>query len=140
MTASPAKAAEPADIFETAALVDRSSAPALARGSDRIVDLAHLAYMTGDDHRLAQEVLRLFVMQCDILLARMRGESAAVVGVLAHTLTGSARGIGAWAAAEAAEEVERIAAGDGDLTGAVERLAAATAQTRAAIAEMTRHT
>jgi HPt (histidine-containing phosphotransfer) domain-containing protein len=55
----------------------------------------------------------------------------------AHTLTGSARGIGAWGVAEAAERLERVANGHSsaaELDAAVEQLKAATVQASAAIA------
>ena len=133
-----AKTAERADIFN---IVERTDAPPLApfaQGDDRVIDLDHLARMTGGDQRLAREVLGLFAVQCDILLARMRGAPSKLACALAHTLNGSARGIGAWAVTEAAERVERIAAGTGDIADAVERLAAVTAQTRAAIKDIAR--
>ena len=134
-----AKTAERADSF--GGISEPADAPPLApfaHGNDRVLDLDHLARMTGGDHGLEREVLGLFAVQCDVLLARMRGAPSTLVGALAHTLNGSARGIGAWAVTEAAETVERIAADAGDIAGAVERLSAATAMTRAAIAEMSR--
>lgn len=77
------------------------------------LDLAHLSRMTLGERDLEREVLRLFARQADMLLARMRGADAQAVAAQAHTLKGSARGIGAWSLARVAEEVE-AAAQDGD--------------------------
>ena len=60
------------------------------------------------------------------------------VATLAHTLTGSARGIGAWRVARAAEALELAGSADADLAGALDRLAAATDEARAVIAELLR--
>ena len=58
--------------------------------------------------------------------------------MLAHTLKGSARGIGAWRVARAAEALE-LAGGNGDEIGsALERLAAAADEARAVIADLLR--
>jgi hypothetical protein len=141
MTELSAKAAERPSLFNAVTIVDEAVAPPLAPlppGMERILDLAHLASMTGGDHALEREILRLFAMQCDVVLGRMEGASPAIVGALAHTLNGSARGVGAWAVTEAAEAVERIAADAGDVTGPMQRLSAAVAETQAAIAETSR--
>ncbi|MGH6771521.1 MAG: Hpt domain-containing protein, partial [Xanthobacteraceae bacterium] len=90
----------------------RADAPPLApfaQAPGRVVDLAHLARMTQGDRGLERDVLELFAMQGDVLLARMRGQTPEAIGTLAHTLCGSARGIGAWAVAQAAEAAERSA-------------------------------
>jgi HPt (histidine-containing phosphotransfer) domain-containing protein len=120
-------------------VADRIDAPSIAPGACAI-DLAHLARMTFGERNLEREVLALFDRQAGMLLARMPGETAKVVGALAHTLCGSARGIGASQVAEAAEAVERLATQPGDvpLEAAVDRLVAAVAETRAAIAEILR--
>jgi HPt (histidine-containing phosphotransfer) domain-containing protein len=59
------------------------------------------------------------------------------VAAFAHTLKGSARGIGAWRVAEAAAVVEMNAnRSDADgVAGAVARLAAAVDEAKAAIAD-----
>jgi HPt (histidine-containing phosphotransfer) domain-containing protein len=141
MTELSAKTADRTDICGTVGVAERADAPPLApfaHPTDQVIDLAHLARMTGGDHELEREVLRLFAMQCEALLVRMRGATSPVVGALAHTLNGSARGVGAWAVTEAAEAVERVAAGEGDIAGAVERLSTVATETRAAIVEMDR--
>jgi HPt (histidine-containing phosphotransfer) domain-containing protein len=75
------------------------------------LDVAHLARMTFGDRDLEREVLQLFMRQSAILLERMRGAPTAALVVSAHTLQGSARNVGAWRVARAAERLEQ-AAGD----------------------------
>ena len=67
------------------------------------IDLEHLARMTLGERSLEAEVLTLFDLQAGVLLARMRDSAPAAVAAFAHTLKGSARGIGAWRVAEAAD-------------------------------------
>jgi HPt (histidine-containing phosphotransfer) domain-containing protein len=113
------------------------SAPPLSPGQPA-VDLAHLARMTLGEKGLEREVLDLFERQADMLLARMAAEGPRMLGALAHTLAGSASGIGAWRVAEAATALERAAAvpGTGALAGLVDHLAAAVADVHAAIRDM----
>jgi HPt (histidine-containing phosphotransfer) domain-containing protein len=68
----------------------------------------------------------------------MRQVAPAGVASLAHTLCGSARGIGAWRVATAAEALECAAAETGELAPAIERLAAAVNEARLAICAMLR--
>jgi HPt (histidine-containing phosphotransfer) domain-containing protein len=77
-----------------------------AIGAQRPVDLAHLARSTMGDRSLEREVLALFARQATLLLDRMRQAEPASVAGIAHTLKGSARGIGAWRVADAAERLE----------------------------------
>jgi HPt (histidine-containing phosphotransfer) domain-containing protein len=74
------------------------------------LDIAHLARMTFGDRGVEREVLRLFIRQSAILLERMRGAPAPALVSSAHTLQGSARNIGAWKVARAAERLEQAAA------------------------------
>jgi hypothetical protein len=112
-----------------------TEAPSLAP-DDRPLDLVHLARMTFGDRSLEREVLQLFDRQATLLIARMRSAPAGSVAALAHTLNGSARGIGAWRVARAAEAVEAAgAAPSADVTAALDRLAAATDEAKAVIAE-----
>jgi len=97
------------------------------------IDFEHLARMTFGERNLEREVLTLFDRQAGILISRMRDATPEVVSAYAHTLKGSARGIGAWRVAEAADAVETNAA-----TGAVERLYAAVNETKALIADILR--
>jgi HPt (histidine-containing phosphotransfer) domain-containing protein len=101
------------------------------------IDLAHLARMTLGERGLEAEVLTLFDRQAAVLLARMRDCAPAAVAAFAHTLKGSARGIGAWRVAEAAAAVERdaIRSDAGEVAAALARLAAAVDEAKAAIAD-----
>jgi HPt (histidine-containing phosphotransfer) domain-containing protein len=101
------------------------------------IDLEHLARMTLGERSLEAEVLTLFDRQAAILLAHMRESAPAAVAAFAHTLKGSARGIGAWRVAEAAALVEMraIRSEEGGMAGAVARLAAAVDEAKAVIAD-----
>jgi hypothetical protein len=108
-------------------------------GQERVdaIDHEHFARMTFGDRSLQREILQLFDRQTGLLLERMRVGDAAALAALAHTLCGSARGIGAWAVAQAAEASGRAAGGtvvERDL--AMEDLAAAVAEARLAVAEL----
>jgi Hpt domain len=109
----------------------------LAPTSVESIDLAHLARMTLGERSLEAEVLVLFDRQADVLLAHMRDSTPAAVAAFAHTLKGSACGIGAWRVAAAAEAVEiqatRVDAGG--VAGAVGMLSAAVDEAKAAIAD-----
>ena len=100
------------------------------------IDLAHLARMTLGERDLEAEVLTLFDRQAAILLAHMRDGAPAAVAAFAHTLKGSARGIGAWRIAAAADAVERnaIDRNASGVAGAVARLSAAVDEAKAVIA------
>jgi HPt (histidine-containing phosphotransfer) domain-containing protein len=113
------------------------SAPPLSPGQPA-VDLAHLARMTLGEKGLEREVLELFQRQADMLLARMAVEEPRMVRAFAHTLAGSASGIGAWKVAEAATALERAAAvpGTGALATLLDHLVAAVAEVHAAIRDM----
>jgi len=100
------------------------------------IDAAHLARMTLGEPALEREVLALFDRQAGILLPRIRGGSAPIAAANAHTLKGSALGVGAFAVARAAEAVER--ASDAELARAVDALGDALAAASAEIARMLR--
>ena len=88
-------------LLETVQSFDSKDTPSLAP-DDRPIDLVHLARTTLGDRALEREVLQLFDRQATILIARMRTVPPAAIAALAHTLNGSARGIGAWRVARAA--------------------------------------
>jgi hypothetical protein len=113
---------------QRAAAADRPTVPEHEPAIDRL----HLYRMTLGDHGLECEVLALFDRQIDLLIDRMRAADASCVPALAHTLKGSARGVGAWPMARAAEAVE--AASAGELALAVAALAATARETHEAIA------
>ena len=105
---------------------------------ERPIDLVHLSRMTLGDRGLEREVLALFDRQATVLVSRMRSAPPGSVTTVAHTLKGSARGVGAWRVAAAAEAVELAGSGDGDLSAAITRLAAVAEEARAVIAELLR--
>jgi HPt (histidine-containing phosphotransfer) domain-containing protein len=112
---------------------------ASARAQDeRPIDLVHLARMTMGDRHLEREVLQLFDRQTDLLVARMRQIAPSGLAAIAHTLRGSAKGIGAWRVARAAEAVESAAgnAGADELQDAIDRLGRAAEEARAEITEL----
>jgi HPt (histidine-containing phosphotransfer) domain-containing protein len=119
-----------------ALVVDKVVSPPLAPDAQPI-DRTHLFRMTLGDHSLEREVLQLFDQQAGMLLARMGEAEPAAVAALAHTLQGSARGVGAWAIARAAEALEVAAkAKTVELQAAMNALSAATDEARRAIAVM----
>jgi hypothetical protein len=120
---------------EALAEIDMREAPSLAP-DERPIDLVHLARTTMGDRSLEREVLQLFDRQAGLLIARMRAAPPANIGMLAHTMKGSARGIGAWRVARAAEAVEL--ADSARIGEALERLAQAAEEARAVIAELLR--
>ena len=118
---------------------ETDSIPTLAPG-DRWIDLVHLARMTLGDRSLEREVLHLFRRQIDLLLATVRGQACSNLCAAVHTFKGSARGVGAWRLARAAEAVELAAQAEEDcgLDRAVEALGSAALQTRAVLLELLR--
>ncbi len=73
----------------------------------RPVDLAHLARQTMGDRSLEQEVLALFVQQALSVRDRIVDANVRDRLLLAHGLKGSARGVGAFAIADCATDIER---------------------------------
>jgi HPt (histidine-containing phosphotransfer) domain-containing protein len=101
------------------------------------IDEGHLRRMTLGDRGLEREVLEIFARQTVVLLGRMATAEPAYAAAAAHTLKGSARGVGAWRVARAAERVEE-AAGKGRgaaVTAAIAELEAAGSEVRAVISE-----
>jgi HPt (histidine-containing phosphotransfer) domain-containing protein len=119
--------------------VDVVGAPPIAP-TDEPIDLAHLTRMTLGDLSLEHEVLRLFDRQAAMLMARMQGAEPRLVAASAHTIKGSARGVGAWRIARDAETVEIAAAcaGAAELNVAMVRLTASVDEVKAAIAHRLR--
>ena len=100
------------------------------------IDGDHLERMTLGDRRLEREVLELFVRQTGIMLNRIAGAEPALAAAAAHTLKGSARGIGAWRVARAAEFLEQAASafcGEAEVEDAIEELKAASLEASAVI-------
>src|SRR5690606_27572679 len=102
-----------------------------------IIDRAHLQRMTLGDASLEREVLELFDRQAALLMERMRTADAQSFKMLAHTLKGSAGGVGAFDVAQAAAMVEQSEPGAGAAhEAALSALAAAVGAARAAIARI----
>ena len=100
------------------------------------IDEVHLERMTLGDRSLEREVLEIFARQTTMTLERIAGAGRARAAAAAHTLKGSARGIGAWRVALAAERLEEAATGKGDETAmiaAIAELEAASFEARVAI-------
>jgi HPt (histidine-containing phosphotransfer) domain-containing protein len=104
-----------------------------------VLDHAHFERMTFGDRSLQLEVLQLFDRQAEMLLGRMRISEPAAVATLAHTLKGSATGIGAERVARAAEDAECSAAkAPAECGRAIDRLAQAVDEVRAEIGALLR--
>jgi HPt (histidine-containing phosphotransfer) domain-containing protein len=100
---------------------------------DGPIDIAHLRRMTLGDGGLEREVLAMFAGQSAGLIAALAGLPADAAA-LAHTLKGSARAIGAFHAADAAETLEAVVLrGDADASEALAALADSIAEVRAEI-------
>ena len=107
------------------------SSPPLAP-DDGPIDFAHLSRMTLGDPALECEVLTMFVAQSARLLEQL-APLPADAGALAHTLKGSARAIGAFAVAGAAERLEAALAEAAGARAALDTLKDAVAEAQGAI-------
>jgi HPt (histidine-containing phosphotransfer) domain-containing protein len=108
----------------------------------RPVDLVHLSRYTLGDSNLEREVLQLFQAQARIYLDRL--EQAADPESwkqAAHTIKGSAKGIGAWAVAWSAENAEHLSGAPKckDASDAVAGLRDAVTKTSGFIDELLAH-
>jgi hypothetical protein len=61
-----------------------------------VIDTDHLERMTLGDRHLEREILEIFARQTSLMLDRIAGATPTVTAAVAHTLKGSARGVGAW--------------------------------------------
>jgi HPt (histidine-containing phosphotransfer) domain-containing protein len=102
------------------------------------IDRTHLKQMTFGDRSLERELLQLFDRQAEQLMVRMRTSDAAVLAMLAHTLKGSALGIGANDVARAAGAAEAAAGSPPQRMAALDGLAAAIDAARGEIAALLR--
>ena len=101
------------------------------------IDQVHLERMTLGDRGLEREVLAIFARQTAMTLERIVGAGPARAAAAAHTLKGSARGIGAWrargGAAERLEQAATTAADEATMLSALADLEAASFEARLAI-------
>jgi HPt (histidine-containing phosphotransfer) domain-containing protein len=111
--------------------IDWMPSPPLAP-DDGPIDIAHLKRMTLGDAGLEREVLAMFSAQAVGLLGTL-ADLPSDAGALAHKLKGSARGIGAFRVADAAESLESALQNGNDPARALAELNEAIAQLRAAI-------
>jgi HPt (histidine-containing phosphotransfer) domain-containing protein len=99
---------------------------------DGPIDLEHLGRMTLGDASLQHEVLAMFAAQSVTLIGAL-ATLPPDAGALAHKLKGSARAIGAFAVADAAERLEAALGKGNNPAGALAGLQDAVAQARTAI-------
>jgi HPt (histidine-containing phosphotransfer) domain-containing protein len=111
-------------------------APPQLAVAEPAIDRVHLSRMTLGEASLEREVLALFERQTELLLPRIRGAAPAQAATLAHTLKGSALGIGAFSVARAAARVEE--SGPAALSSAIDALASAIDLTVDEIARLLR--
>lgn len=80
------------------------------RDAQRPLDLVHLSRYTLGNRGLEAELLGLFRVQAELYAERLAtAESDKDWKDTAHSLKGSARGLGAWELGDLAEKAERIA-------------------------------
>ena len=92
---------------------DDISAGLASPGNGRPIDLVHLSRYTLGNRSLENELLGLFRSQADVYLARLDEASDDKEWKnAAHSLKGSARGLGAWSLGDIAEEAEKLAPGE----------------------------
>jgi HPt (histidine-containing phosphotransfer) domain-containing protein len=103
--------------------------------SVQIFDLDHLRAQTAGDPVLQREILALFLQQSTEILALLQDDTALprARADLAHKLIGSARAVGAFQLADAAEAVETRLRAAQPPQGALAELAAAADRTDAEI-------
>lgn len=89
----------------------------------RPLDLVHLSRYTLGNRNLETELLGLFRAQADLYVARLAdAASDKEWRDAAHSLKGSARGLGAWMLADLAEEAEHLASDAALRAGMVARI------------------
>jgi HPt (histidine-containing phosphotransfer) domain-containing protein len=94
---------------ERAARIDPMQADGGREAASQPVDLEHLARYTLGERVLEREILELFRTQSVLYLEQLRAAlSDRDWRDAAHSLKGSARAVGAWRAAKAAERAEAL--------------------------------
>ena len=106
-----------------------------------VIDMEHLARYTGGDAKLDAEILRLFDAQALGLVDKLK--EILVTGdakswkEITHTIKGAARGVGAFALADAAASCEQIGLADPQAAAsAVDRLHSEAGAVQAFIEEV----
>jgi HPt (histidine-containing phosphotransfer) domain-containing protein len=116
--------------------IDWMPSPPLAP-DDGPIDTGHLDRMTLGDAGLEREVLAMFSSQAVSLIGRLAALPSDAME-LAHKLKGSARAIGAFGVAEAADRLETAIRGGDDPSLALAGLKDAITEARTAIDAMLR--
>ena len=102
--------------------------------TNRPLDLVHLARQTGGDRALENEILQLFRQQIGLCAEQLKMTTGRERKLIAHTIKGSARAVGAFGLSRIATQIEE-APSDAKLISAVE---AEVARIRDFIAGLTR--
>lgn len=105
---------------------------------DGPIDLDHLREVTFGDVELEREVLGMFSTQSVRLIGAL-SSLPPEAGALAHRLKGSARAVGAFRVADAADVLESTIRNGGDAQPAFVEVRDAAAEARAAIEAILRH-
>jgi HPt (histidine-containing phosphotransfer) domain-containing protein len=95
------------DVIRPPVSVDLAEAPSVV--PNPVLDREQLERFALGEPKTTNEVLRLFDLEIDILLARIGSEEPRSAAARAHTLAVSAKAVGAWDLAEAATAFERLA-------------------------------
>lgn len=91
--------------FDAMTILEANGAEAQAGA----IDFAHLRRFTAGNPELEAEILQLFLAQTPKTIMELgRASDLAAWRMAAHTLKGSARAVGAWRLARAAEAAERL--------------------------------
>ena len=85
----------------------------------RPLDLVHLARQTGGDRALENEILQLFRQQIALCAGQLKMTSGRERKLIAHTIKGSARAVGAFGLSRIAAQIEDAPA-DAKLIAAIE--------------------
>lgn len=106
-----------------------------------LLDLAHFRHMTGDDADLQAEIAHLFRAQAEIWARLLTADAPVQTWTdAAHTLKGSARGIGLWSLADACEAAEAVGKADHyDRAAATAALGAVRAELTQALRALSAH-
>ncbi|TPW31950.1 Hpt domain-containing protein [Pararhizobium mangrovi] len=84
-------------------------APAVEDGGEKAagpLDLRHLQRQTMGDATFERDVLNIFLDEARECMTRLKNTAGPERGALAHRLKGAARGVGAFALAQSAAELE----------------------------------
>lgn len=81
----------------------------MAAPDTRVFDRAHFAHMTGGDAGLEVEIVQIFRTQTELWSRLLIADAPTPIWRdAAHTVKGSARGLGLWVLAEACERAEEL--------------------------------